>query len=549
MNRRSIRPGGATVDAAAPTRTASTSRMVPILATIGIVVGMLVFVAAPAAASSLVVDSLGDAATAADGSCTLREAIGNANADTDVTSGDCPAGSGTDTITFSVSGTITLSAGALALSDPVTIDGSTSAGITISGNNADRVFVVNAGVAASVRHVTVTGGLGWQIAGAVLDNGDLTLDHVVVSGNTMETDAGDYWQGGGGVYVGGGGTLTLRDSTVSGNSAGWSGGAIYAFTNSTTTIVRSTISGNVSNDTGGAIRSLGDVSIVNSTITGNTATGWHGGAIFHTDGAMTITSSTIAANIGPDWAPSAIFVGNFSNTTPPPSLALQNSIVAGNQWYACERWGSGGTVSVSSAGYNLVQDDTCGPVSTDVVVWDAGLGSLADNGGPTQTMALLSGSAAIDAIPAGTNGCGTTIITDQRGWVRPPGTPCDVGAFEVGAGYAFTGYLAPVDNPPTLNKVKAGSAVPVRFSLGGDQGLDIFAQGYPTSEPIACEQGTTADAIEQTVSAGSSSLSYDAATDTYTYVWKTQKGWRGTCRQFVMKLDQGPIHVADFQFK
>src|SRR5204862_2837417 len=110
-----------------------------------------------------------------------------------------------------------------------------------------------------------------QFAGGVLNNGKLTLDHVVVSGNTMATNAGDYWQGGGGIYSGAGATLSLVDSTVSNNNAGWSGGGIYSFFNTTTTIVRSTISGNVSNDVGGAMRSLGNVTITNSTLRGNTA--------------------------------------------------------------------------------------------------------------------------------------------------------------------------------------------------------------------------------------------------------------------------------------
>ena len=104
----------------------------------------------------------------------------------------------------------------------------------------------------------------------MLNNGTLTLDHVVVTGNTMATNAGDFWQGGGGIYNGDGATLTLVDSTVSGNNAGWSGGGIYSFFNTTTTIVRSTISGNVSNDVGGGIRSLGNMTITNSTISGNT---------------------------------------------------------------------------------------------------------------------------------------------------------------------------------------------------------------------------------------------------------------------------------------
>jgi hypothetical protein len=120
--------------------------------------------------------------------------------------------------------------------------------------------------------------------------------------------------------------------------------------------------------------------------------------------------------------------------------------------------------------------------------------------------------------------------------------------------YNFTGFFQPVDNPgpgPTyvFNSVKAGSAVPVKFSLGGDQGLSIFSPGYPTTRPSSCTNAAATDPIEQTVSAGNSSLSYDASSDTYTYVWKTDKKWAGTCRVLTVQLDDGTQHLAYFQFK
>jgi hypothetical protein len=115
--------------------------------------------------------------------------------------------------------------------------------------------------------------------------------------------------------------------------------------------------------------------------------------------------------------------------------------------------------------------------------------------------------------------------------------------------YNFTGFFQPVDNLPTLNSVKAGQAIPIKFSLGGDQGLDIFFSGYPLSRQIACNSGAPLDDIEQTVTAGGSSLSYDATADRYTYVWKTNKTWAGTCRQLVVTLKDGSIHTANFKFK
>jgi hypothetical protein len=119
-----------------------------------------------------------------------------------------------------------------------------------------------------------------------------------------------------------------------------------------------------------------------------------------------------------------------------------------------------------------------------------------------------------------------------------------------GALYAFNGFLRPVDNPPTVNAAKAGSAVPVKFSLGGYQGLSgLMAPGSPASQKIACATNAPIDDLESTANPGDSTLSYDAASDTYSYVWKTDKSWTGTCRQLVVRLSDGIPHTATFKFK
>jgi hypothetical protein len=114
--------------------------------------------------------------------------------------------------------------------------------------------------------------------------------------------------------------------------------------------------------------------------------------------------------------------------------------------------------------------------------------------------------------------------------------------------YTFNGFLQPVDNQPILNVVKAGQGVPLKFSLGGDKSLNILAAGYPLSTKIACDTSEPQDQIEQTMTTGSSGLSYDPATDTYTYVWKTEKGWSGTCRQLAVRFSDGSYHYASFKF-
>jgi hypothetical protein len=141
--------------------------------------------------------------------------------------------------------------------------------------------------------------------------------------------------------------------------------------------------------------------------------------------------------------------------------------------------------------------------------------------------------------------------------------PCQVAANQLGNGnyfaavqqiqqfgthYTFTGFFKPVDNLPVSNVVKAGSAIPVKFSLNGDQGLNIIAAGYPVSSPIACDASAPSEELTETVNAGGSSLSYDTTTGQYIYVWKTDKSWATSCRILVVRLSDGTDHMARFNF-
>jgi hypothetical protein len=108
----------------------------------------------------------------------------------------------------------------------------------------------------------------------------------------------------------------------------------------------------------------------------------------------------------------------------------------------------------------------------------------------------------------------------------------------------------PVDNNGVVyNVAKAGSAIPVKFSLHGDHGAAVLAAGSPQSAKMTCGSNAPQDAVEQTVAAGSSGLSYDPATDQYTYVWKTDKAWAATCRQLQVRLADGSTaKTATFNF-
>jgi hypothetical protein len=115
--------------------------------------------------------------------------------------------------------------------------------------------------------------------------------------------------------------------------------------------------------------------------------------------------------------------------------------------------------------------------------------------------------------------------------------------------YVWTGFFQPVDNLPALNSVKAGQAIPVKFNLAGNQGLNIFfSPTYPTSAPITCGNTASADPIEQTLNAGNSSLTYDTSGNQYVYVWKTDNSWSGQCRTLTLKVVDGSVRQANFYF-
>jgi hypothetical protein len=190
------------------------------------------------------------------------------------------------------------------------------------------------------------------------------------------------------------------------------------------------------------------------------------------------------------------------------------------------------SVPADSASYSLREAVTADYTCTDGGSGVTSCSGTAPDGGHIDTSTLGSKVFQVDAADALGNKDSRSVIYEVI--------------------YNFSGFFSPVDNPDVLNQAKAGSAIPVKFGLGGDQGLDIFAKAadgssYPKSAATTCDSTDPVDAIEQTVTAGQSGLSYDATTDRYTYVWKTSKEWRG-CRQLVVKLNDGSFHRANFKF-
>lgn len=168
--------------------------------------------------------------------------------------------------------------------------------------------------------------------------------------------------------------------------------------------------------------------------------------------------------------------------------------------------------------------------------------------------------------PKGAQSCtvqGTTVTyTDVT---AGPAAPCSIVATQQGndtyapaasvqrsfeVQYRYSGFFQPVDNPGAANltnKAKAGSAIPVKFSLSGNWGLNIFAIGSPSASSYSCTSSPE-DLIEETTAGTTSGLQYDAASGQYVYIWKTLPTWPGTCRKLSLTLRDGTKHEALFHF-
>ncbi|MCP5097455.1 MAG: hypothetical protein GY943_18065 [Chloroflexi bacterium] len=403
-------------------------------------------------ASSIVVDN-GAVDIAGDGFCSLVEAIENAN---DTVTGqphaDCLSGNpvGADTIVLPSGGVFTLTAvhnyayesnnGLPLISSEVTIAGNGST--IVRDSNAPEFRIM-----------------------AVTESGDLTLNAATISGGQASTDEGD----GGGLFsyygslevvdctisgnsahVGGGiyseiGDINIHESTITANSAHWGGGLTIRsrYGNSVAEISNSTIFGNTANAAGGMSLIYGVMEIRNSTITGNSS-GIVGG-IYNFEGHMTLERSIIS--------------GNMSEDSLTREMDNYGSVIRDNY----NIFGFSGDDGVNFT-----------PGVTDIVPAEAIADildtTLQNNGGPTETIALVSGSPAIDASPDD----GDCPGIDQRGVTRPQGLACDIGAFEA----EFTELVVEIDIKPgsenNLFRCRGNTEIPVAILTNdGFNALDV----------------------------------------------------------------------------
>ena len=275
--------------------------------------------------------------------------------------------------------------------------------------------------------------------GGVYVYGNATISDTMIDGSTLFSNLGP--ARGGALHVHG--DLTLTNSTITNSYSVGKEQVLYvsaggaAFVDGTLTMEGSTISDNCaafvdtlgdSGEAGGLFVAGSGSTIVDSTITGNAA--YRGGGIIATD--VTIGNSTIAFNGSVDGAGGAGLIVRGDST-------IESSILADNSATGAGAAGAdlatnGTQVTISGANNLVMAVDATITLPADTLHDDPLLASLADNGGPTQTLALLPGSPAIDT---GNNVAG--LVTDQRGpgFPRVMGTSADIGAYEVTADAIF----------------------------------------------------------------------------------------------------------------
>ena len=386
--------------------------------------------------------------TADIGAGSLRQAIIDANAT-----------SANDDIVFASSlftnGVSTITLGSAALPDiaatsgagSLTITGPGASSLIISGNNGNTnrnfsIFKIASGGNLTISGVTVSGAQTTDTygkGGCIINSGALNISNSVITGNSV-SGSSSY---GGGIQNNTSAVLTISNTTISGNSSANHAGGIN--NNGTITITSSTISGNTAANAGGGFVNIGTLSIFNSTIFGNIATNASGGGIFNNT-ALNITNTTIASN-------SAVSGGGILGNG--GSLNIANTIIA-NSTSGGDYAGSG---TIGTNLNNLVEDGSITdasstPTGSGNISGDPLLGTLQNNGGPTQTLALLSGSPAIAAGDATISNAAPVNGLDQRGVTRSPTAP-SIGAFE---------YVPPVASQLGLTTNAAGSVTGLAFA-------------------------------------------------------------------------------------
>jgi YD repeat-containing protein len=388
----------------------------------------------------------------------------------------------------------------------------TVTGCTLSGNTANTGGgIYSRSSSAAVLNSTLSTNSAVSQGGAIanMDAGILNVTDSTISGNSANISGGGIYSSndsqvyltnstmsrntaaygyGGGTFISNNTTLKVAGCTISGNSSSLGGGGIYAQYYvgpqvCTTYVTNSTLSGNSSSGNGGGIGSGGALTIYDSTLCQNQAYGdGDGGGIDNNDGTLAITNSTLTGNVA-----SGSDGGGILGTG-----TITDCTITGNSAHSSGGgiWGSGSTINgtIIVGNTTVSNNSTLGDVSGNsdtgsnnltgngsgglpssghnntfgVALASVKLSSLGYYGGPTETIALLPGS---DAINQGYNG----VSTDQRGFARNSTTHYDIGAFQTDNGTESLVVTTSQDDPVPLGQLSLRDAIDLANVLGSAQ--------------------------------------------------------------------------------
>ena len=471
-----------------------------------------------AAGNTITVNSTLDVENSSDGLCTLREAITAANSDTasGATAGECGAGSAIDSDTISLTGltgTITLGSALPNITSDMTISGPGVSQLTISGNNSFRVFSLtlpSPGVVSFSGLRIANGRANGDVGGGIYNQSSANVN---VTDSTITNNAAVL---GGGIANSSTGTFTVTNSTISNNTANTAGGCYNGL--GTLNIISSTLNNNNAGSgggigDGGAINTGSNtLNVINSTLHNNTAFG-RGGGIFNAspDAIINISNSTISQNLA------VASGGGGINNNNGGLVKIINSIFADNSHQDL----SGSFVSlghnlltnfVGASGFTLGTNNPNGDlVGASFARVFPNLGPLQNNGGPTQTRALLPGSPAIDAgdncvvLASGSGGCLTTpLTTDQRGVTRQVNSAVDMGAFESRT-FTMTATSGTPQSRP-VNTTFAPLVVTISSAAGDPVAGGSIIFSAPTTGPTAIVNSSPTNSLDGFIDANGQSI-------------------------------------------
>jgi trimeric autotransporter adhesin len=374
------------------------------------------------------------------------------------------------------------------------------------------------------------------------------------------------------------------------------GNKVYDGTASATILTRS-LSGVLTSDVpnvslSGGSANFTDANVANGkqvVLTGASLSGSASGNYALTSVATTTADITALGITGSFTAQNKIYDGNTSATVGTRSLSgvlgadlAEVSLSGGTATFADKNVGAGKMVTLTGASlsgsasgnYSLISVATTSANITakNLTINGAVAADKVFDGNTTATVSFAAASLAgvetadIGTVMINSAGYSATFADSLVGSAKPVTV---IGVALGGAGAAnysvsqpagltasisawtWTGFFQPVDNAPVINRVNSGSAIPVKFSLGDKKDIAVFAPNYPQSVPFTVNgENIIVSQIQpiETVTANGSSLTYDAGSKQYIYVWKTEKSWAGSYRQLVLRLADGSVRVANFNF-